>query len=115
MCGRGLGPDFAFSWPTARTAVMGGEQAAKTMALVMADAAQRKGEPLAESQLAEVQARIVANFDRQTSAFRTSSRLLDDGVIDPRDSRDVLGFVLALCAQARRRTLHPIQFGVARP
>jgi len=115
MCGRGFGPRFLFSWPNARTAVMGAEQAAQTMAIVMSEGARRKGEPVDEAKLAALKSKIVETFERQTSAFYTSGLLLDDGVIDPRDTRDVLGFVLALCAQAEARKLQPMQFGVARP
>ncbi len=115
MCGRAFGPRFVFSWPNARTAVMGGEQAALTMRIVAEAGARRKGEPVDEAGLASLEKRIVANFDRQSSAFYTSARMLDDGVIDPRDTRRVLGLVLHLCMQARARTLRPVQFGVARP
>jgi len=115
MCGRGFDPRFAFSWPHARTAVMGAQQAAQTMAIVMREGARRKGEPADDTKLAALQAKIVETFERQTSAFYTSGLLLDDGVIDPRDTRDVLGFVLALCAGADARRVQPMQFGVARP
>ncbi|MGE5118343.1 MAG: acyl-CoA carboxylase subunit beta [Betaproteobacteria bacterium] len=114
MCGRGLAPRFAFSWPNARTAVMGAEQAARTMAIVMREGARRKGEPVDAGRLAALQAKIVQTFERQTDAFYTSGLLLDDGLVDPRDTRDVLGLVLALCAQAERRVPRPVQFGVAR-
>jgi geranyl-CoA carboxylase beta subunit len=115
MCGRGFAPRFIFSWPNARTAVMGAQQAAQTMAIVMTEGARRKGEPVDEARLHALQAKIVETFERQTSAFYTSALLLDDGVIDPRDTRDVLGFVLAVCAQAEARVVQPMQFGVARP
>jgi geranyl-CoA carboxylase beta subunit len=58
---------------------------------------------------------INATFDRQTSAFYTSGRMLDDGVIDPRDTRRVLGYVLALFRRSDRVALRPLDFGVARP
>jgi geranyl-CoA carboxylase beta subunit len=115
MCGRGFHPRFVFSWPTAKTAVMGAEQAAGTMEIVMREGAARKGEPVDEARLAGLKAKIVANFERQSDAFYTSGRLLDDGLIDPRDTRRVLGLALAVCDEAARRTLHPMQFGVARP
>ena len=114
MCGRGLAPRFAFSWPNARTAVMGAGQAAATMAIVMREGARRKGEPVDEAKLAALQAKIVATFERQADAFYTSGLLLDDGLVDPRDTRDVLGFVLSVCRQAEQRALQPVQFGVAR-
>ena len=114
MCGRGYAPRFLFSWPGAKTAVMGGEQAARTMQIVTEAALARKGltpDP-AESQ-AQFD-KIVAMFEAQADAFYTSGLLLDDGVIDPRDTRAVLAFCLDTCADAQARTLRPLSFGVAR-
>ena len=115
MCGRGFGPRFVFAWPTAKTAVMGAEQAAGTMEIVMREGAARKGEPIDEAKLGALKERIVATFERQADAFYTSGLLLDDGLIDPRDTRRVVALALAVCDEAARRTLHPMQFGVARP
>ncbi|MED5618775.1 acyl-CoA carboxylase subunit beta [Ideonella sp. BN130291] len=115
MCGRGFGPRFVFSWPNARTAVMGPQQAAGTMEIVMREGAARKGEPVDETKLAALTAKIVQTFERQMHAFYTSGLLLDDGVIDPRDTRRVLALTLQLCRQAQARELRPMQFGVARP
>jgi len=115
MCGRGYLPRFLFAWPTARTAVMGAEQAAGTMEIVMREGAARKGKPVDEAKLAALKERIVATFERQSDAFTTSGLLLDDGIIDPRDTRRVLALALAVCEEAARRTLRPVQFGVARP
>ena len=115
MCGRAYGPRFVFAWPNARTAVMGGEQAALTMRIVAEGGARRRGIPVDEERLSDLEHRIIANFDRQSDAFYTSGRLLDDGVIDPRDSRRVLGLAFDICRRADRRSMRPIQFGVARP
>ena len=115
MCGRGFQPRFVFSWPSARTAVMGPQQAAGTMEIVMREGAARKGEPVDEAKLAALTSKIVETFERQMHAFYTSGLLLDDGVIDPRDTRRVLALALALCAEAAQRTPRPMQFGVARP
>jgi len=115
MCGRGFHPRFVFSWPNARTAVMGPQQAAGTMEIVMREGAARKGEPVDEARLAALKAKIVDTFERQMHAFYTSGLLLDDGVIDPRDTRRVLALALAVCDEAARRDLQPMQFGVARP
>jgi geranyl-CoA carboxylase beta subunit len=115
MCGRGFFPRFCFSWPNAKTAVMGGEQAAETMAIVAEAAAARRGIAVEAQQLDQLKARIVDVFDKQMDVFATSGRLLDDGVIDPRDTRAVLANVLAICREAERRTPQPIQFSVARP
>ncbi len=114
MCGRGYAPRFLFSWPNAKTAVMGGEQAAKTMQIVAEAGLARKGltEDPAESK-AQFD-KIVTLFNSQADAFYTSGLLLDDGVIDPRDTRAVLAQCLAMCAEADAKQLRPMQFGVAR-
>ncbi|MGV3493864.1 MAG: acyl-CoA carboxylase subunit beta [Ramlibacter sp.] len=114
MCGRGYAPRFLFSWPSAKTAVMGGEQAARTMQIVAEAAAARKGTALDPVQSQQQYDRIVAMFEAQADAFYTSGLLLDDGVIDPRDTRAVLAFCLDTIAEAEARKLRPMQFGVAR-
>ena len=115
MCGRGYAPRFLFSWPSAKTAVMGGEQAARTMAIVAEAGMKRKGGVVDQAALDQMQAAIVERFDSQMSVFSTSARLLDDGVIDPRDTRAVLATVLAICREGDARTPRPMQFSVARP
>ncbi len=115
MCGISYDPDFLFSWPNASTNVMGGESAANTMRQVNEAAAIRRGKPLSEAELDDMQAQIEAHFSRQESAFYSGGRLLNHGVIDPRDTRKVLGFCLATCLESRNRTLQPNSFGVARP
>src|SRR5471030_1064849 len=115
MCGRAFNPRFVFSWPNAQTAVMGPEQAATTMAIVAEATAARKGRPMDAEALDKIKRDIITNFESQMSAFHTSGLLLDDGVIDPRDTRKVLAAALAICAEAGARRLSPIQFGVARP
>ena len=115
MCGMSYEPDFLFSWPNAMTNVMGGESAARTMRQVNEAAAIRKGTPLDESALDEMQQQVEAHFSRQENAFYSGGRLLNHGVIDPRDSRKVLGFCLATCREAQARTLQPNSFAVARP
>ena len=118
MCGRAYNPRFLFSWPNAQTAVMGGEQAAGTMAIVMEGGFERKGiaiTPEMRAQIDGMKTKVVENFERQQDAFVTSGMLLDDGIIDPRDTRNVLGFTLSICDEAARRVLRPVQFGVARP
>jgi geranyl-CoA carboxylase beta subunit len=113
MCGRAYQPRFLFSWPNAQTAVMGAEQAAMTMAIVMEGGMKRKGLPVDLEQIKKMKDKIIENFESQQSALATSARLLDDGIIDPRDTRNVLGFALSVCSE--KRTLNPMQFGVARP
>jgi geranyl-CoA carboxylase beta subunit len=115
MCGRGFSPRFLFAWPNSRTAVMGAEQAAGTMAIVMEESARARQLEPDRAQIDDLRARIVETFERQTSAFYTSGRMLDDGIIDPRDTRQVLGQVLSLFRRAERLPLRPQTFGVARP
>jgi geranyl-CoA carboxylase beta subunit len=114
MCGRGFAPRFLFTWPSAITAVMGGEQAAGTMRIVTEEALKRKGKTPDAAALQRQYDQIVAIFERQQDAFTTSGLLLDDGVIDPRDTRAVLGFCLDTVAEAGQRRLRPMQFSVAR-
>lgn len=114
MCGRGFHPRFCFSWPNAKTAVMGGEQAAKTMVIVTEAAMKRKGE-VDQAKLDEMERRIIDRFDSQMSVFTTSAHVLDDGVIDPRDTRAMLSKVLSICREAEVREPQKMQFSVSRP
>jgi geranyl-CoA carboxylase beta subunit len=102
MCGRGFDPRFVFAWPSARTAVMGGAQAAMVMDIVTRGRDKAAGEALR------------ARLDAESSALFGSARLWDDGIIDPRDTRDVLGLCLTIAAEAQTRVLRPNTFGVAR-
>ena len=114
MCGTAFEPDFLFAWPGSHSGVMGGDQAAGTMETVSRASAARKGGIVDEVRLAEQTAAIKTLFDAQSSAFYTSGRILDHGVIDPRDSRKVLALCLQTCLEARARDLRPNSFGVAR-
>ena len=116
MCSSDLGfhPRFCFSWPNAKTAVMGGEQAAGTMRIVTEAGMRRKGE-VDHAKLDAMSRNIIDRFDRQMSVFTTSAYLLDDGVIDPRDTRAVLAEVLAVCREGDARVPQAMQFSVARP
>ncbi|MBV1707292.1 MAG: acyl-CoA carboxylase subunit beta [Hyphomicrobiales bacterium] len=115
MAGRGFGPRFAFSWPNARTAVMGGEQAAETMAIVQEAALEKRGQSLDPAQRAAMKAQIIALFESQSDALFLSAEGLDDGIIDPRDTRAVLIECLRICAEGEARSLRNMQFSVARP
>ncbi|MCG7521827.1 acyl-CoA carboxylase subunit beta [Ruegeria sp. Ofav3-42] len=114
MCGYAYDPDFLFAWPNAATGVMGGEQAAGTMEMVARAGFQRKGIEPDEGKLAAQKAAITAHFNKQESAFYTSGRCIDHGVIDPRDTRRVLGFCLETCLEGRARSVKPSSYGVHR-
>ena len=89
MAGRGYDPRFLFAWPTSRTAVMGGEQAASVLATIRS-----RGQELSPEERAEAEREIRERYERETEPYFGSARLWDDGVIDPRDSRVVLGLAL---------------------
>lgn len=115
MCGRGFAPRFCFSWPNAKTAVMGAEQAAKTMTNVTEAAMMRKTGQVDHDKLAVMEKKIIDTFESQMDVFTTSARMLDDGVIDPTETRSVLSYVLSVCRDAEQRQPQLMQFGVARP
>ncbi len=103
MCGRGFCPDFLFTWPTSRTAVMGGETAAG----VMTDLQRSKGAP--EEKIAQTEKGILDQFTEQSDPYYSTARLWDDGVIEPEQTRTVLGFCLAVTADFERdRSKRPV-------
>ena len=114
MCGRAYQPDFLYTFPNARTGVMGGEQAAKTMSMVARGKAAATGQEPDEDALAKQEAYLANIFDSQSSAFYTSGHLMDDGMIDPRDTRKTLGFLLETVWETRHRIVRPNSFGIAR-
>lgn len=114
MCGWSYQPDFLFAWPNARTGVMAGQSAADTMSEVARVGAARKGQEVPEEMLEQQAAAIRAHFDAQEDAFYTSGRVLDHGIIDPRDTRKVLAFCLETVLEARLRETRPNAFGIAR-
>jgi geranyl-CoA carboxylase beta subunit len=85
------------------------------MAIVTEAAAIRRGKPVEQAKLDAMKAQIIGVFDGQMDVFSTSARVLDDGVIDPRDTRSILAEVLAICREAEARTPQAMQFSVARP
>ena len=114
MCGRGYDPDFVYSWPNASIGVMGGEQAATVMAIVAEGRAKAAGGSFKREDFAEQEKALVHLFDSQSSGFYVSGHLLDDGMIDPRETRKALGFLLATVQEGRARHIRPNSFGVAR-
>ncbi|MDE2593501.1 MAG: acyl-CoA carboxylase subunit beta [Burkholderiales bacterium] len=114
MCGRGFDPRFIFSWPSARTAVMGGAQAAKVMELVTRGKMERAGMPVNDAMLEGMSAEIRKRLDAESNVLFGTARLWDDGVIDPRDTRRILSMCLDMATEADKRTLRPNAFGVAR-
>jgi geranyl-CoA carboxylase beta subunit len=117
MCGRGFGPHFIFAWPNSRTAVMGGEQAAKVMSVITREKWNKEGRAIGEQEefmLNALEQQIIGKFDEDGHAFAASARLFDDGLIDPRDTRRVLALTLSICREAPLRTVRRNSFGVSR-
>ncbi|MFT5483733.1 MAG: geranyl-CoA carboxylase beta subunit [Halieaceae bacterium] len=114
MCGRGYDPDFLYTFPNAYMGVMGGEQAAKTMSMVARGKAAATGVDVDEEALKGQEAFLANHFDSQSSAFYTSGHFLDDGMIDPRQTRNLLGFLLQTVWETRHRIVRPNSFGIAR-
>lgn len=114
MCGRAYDPRFIFAWPNNQISVMGGEQAAKTMAIVQEEALKRKGQEPDKDTLEAMMKMVTDQYEAEGKALYATARLWDDGLIDPRDTRNVLRFCLATCREASARTLHPNTFGVGR-
>ena len=95
MSGRAFGTKFTFIWPTAKIAVMGPEQMAGVMTIVQKAAAERRGTEFDEEANAEREAAVIAINEEQSKGLFATSRVSDDGMIDPRDTRDVVGFALS--------------------
>ena len=114
MCGKAYEPDFIFSWPNAKIGVMGGEQAAKTMEQVMISSAERKGTNIDKAKLKSQLTEITEKYNSQSDAFVTSGRGLDYGLINPMDTRKILGFLLETFWESKHRATKPNSFGIAR-
>jgi 3-methylcrotonyl-CoA carboxylase beta subunit len=111
MCGRAFNPRFLWMWPNARISVMGGEQAATVLATIRRDAIEAKGAAWSAAEEAAFKAPIREQYEREGHPYYASARLWDDGVIDPADTRKVLG--LAISA-ALNKPVEATRFGVFR-
>ncbi len=111
MAGRAYGPRFLWTWPNSRISVMGGEQAAGVLATVKRDGMERHGEAWSAAEEAAFKQPTIDMFEEQSHPLYASARLWDDGIIDPRKTRDVLALSLSasLCAP-----IEPTRFGVFR-
>lgn len=113
MCGRAFGPRFLYMWPNSKISVMGGSQAANVLSTVQRDNIEARGEIWSAEEEAAFQQPILDKYEHESSAYYSTSHLWDDGIIDPADSRSVLGYSLAV---ARRKGCDPnaTKFGVFR-
>lgn len=97
MCGRAYQPRFLFMWPNARISVMGGEQAADVLATVKVAQLEKEGKKLNQKEIDEIRSPIIERYEKEGSPYFSTARLWDDGIIDPRDTRKVLGLALDAC------------------
>lgn len=97
MCGRSYSPRFLFSWPQSRCAVMGPEQLSGVMEIIARQASKGAGRTTDEEKLKASTAKTAKQIERESESYYTSAWCLDDGIIDPRDTRDVLGMCLEVC------------------
>ena len=111
MCGRAFGPRFVWTWPNAKVAVMGGEQAAGVMAEVTISAAKSKGKKLSEKEINSIKKPILEMFAHKSEATFASAHLWDDGIIDPRKTREVVALSLEIAMNA---PVQDTKFGVFR-
>ena len=111
MCGRAYSPRFLWMWPNARISVMGGDQAAAVLASIRRDQAEARGEEWSGEEEAAFTGPIREQYESQGSPYYSTARLWDDGVIDPRETRRVLGLALEA---ARHAPLAPVRYGVFR-
>jgi 3-methylcrotonyl-CoA carboxylase beta subunit len=100
MCGRAYDPRFVFSWPSHRISVMGGEQAAGVLTDIRRDAARKQGAELDETKLAVIKREVEQQYEEEASPYFATARLWDDGIIDPRQTRQVVGLALATTLNA---------------
>ncbi|MFC6631913.1 acyl-CoA carboxylase subunit beta [Microbulbifer taiwanensis] len=113
MCGRGFDPRFIFAWPNSRTAVMGATQAGKVLRIVTEQKMQRAGQ-VDEAALEKLETDTATFMQANSDALACSARLWDDGIIDPRDTRKLLGMLLEICREAEQIEPRQSTFGVAR-
>lgn len=111
MCGRAYSPRFLWMWPNARISVMGGEQAASVLATVRGDQLDAAGKPWSAADEEAFKAPIREQYEVQGNPYYSTARLWDDGIIDPADTRTVLGLALSVCSNA---PLGPVSYGVFR-
>jgi 3-methylcrotonyl-CoA carboxylase beta subunit len=111
MCGRAYQPNFLWMWPNARVSVMGGEQAANVMAQITRDKLEKQGKAWSESEEIEFKKPIAERYEQQGHPYYASARLWDDGIIDPIDSRRILGLSLEACLT---QPIKETNFGVFR-
>lgn len=112
MCGRAYNPRFMWMWPNAKISVMGGEQAANVLTTVKQDGLKYRGkDQMSDEEVAKFQKPILDKYEKEGSAYYSTARIWDDGIIDPTQTRDILGLALSIAAN---KETEPTKFGVFR-
>ena len=111
MCGRAYGPRFLFMWSNSRISVMGGEQAAHTLAQEKEEQLAKEGKSLSPEERDAILAPVLAKYDEEASAYYSTARIWDDGILDPLETRDTLGLAIAASLGA---PIPDYRFGVFR-
>jgi len=111
MSGRAYSPRFMWMWPASRVSVMGGPQAASVLATVRREQLEGAGKEWSAEDEATFKAPVLEQFEEQGSAYYATARLWDDGIIDPADTRRVLGLALDVCSRA---PMDDVSYGVFR-
>lgn len=111
MCGRSYSPNFMFMWPNARISVMGGEQAANVLATIQRDNIEAAGKTWSAEEEAAFKQPTLDKYEKEGHAYYSSARLWDDGIIDPEDTREILGLSFGI---AMKNKVPDTKFGVFR-
>ena len=111
MCGRGYDPNFMFMWPNAKISVMGGPQAASVLSTIKKDQLEKRGEEYTADMKEAIEGKTMQKYEEEGSAYYSTARLWDDGIIDPKDTRKVLAMALSACAN---KQWEDTKFGIFR-
>ena len=111
MCGRAYDPRFMFMWPNARISVMGGQQAASVMATIQRDKKEAAGEKWSKAEEEKFKKPLLEQYEHQGNPYYATARLWDDGIIDPAQTRDVLGLSISASLNA---PIEDSEFGIFR-
>jgi geranyl-CoA carboxylase beta subunit len=113
MCGRGMTPDFMFSWPRSTVSVMGAIQAGSVMRQVAESKMKRSGN-IDQEMLDDIENDVMDSITSKSNALANTARIWDDGIIDPKDTRNILAFVLSTSKESRERSVNKNTFGIGR-
>lgn len=100
MCGRAYDPRFLWMWPTAKICVMGGEQAADVLTDIKVKKLVKEGKKITKKEIEEIKKPILSKYENESSAYYSTARIWDDGIIDPLDTREIIGLAISMSLNA---------------